>query len=196
MKYSRLFLWMGLWILLSGTLRVQAQTKDSLQVIAAGKRATVLVDTSEANGSGFCIHESGVFVTNAHVVEGLTQAKVILSPGEVDQKVLSTRITHYDADRDLALLIADPPVAAQLPDRPPLTVLPLGNSNTLFETKPIAVFGFPFGANLALSEREAPAVTVTVGRITSLRKYQGELKEIQLDAAVNPGNSGGPVIDD
>ena len=57
-------------------------------------------------------------------------------------------------------------------------------------------FGFPFGKDLSLSNDEYPNVTVSTGHITSLRKIKGELAAIQVDAQLNPGNSGGPVLND
>ena len=56
-------------------------------------------------------------------------------------------------------------------------------------------FGYPFGTALATNKKERPAISVNLGRVTSLRKKDGELHRIQLDALLNPGNSGGPVLD-
>jgi len=55
-------------------------------------------------------------------------------------------------------------------------------------------FGYPFGTALALREKEYPSVTVLVGRITAGRKKKGQAEAIQIDAQLNPGNSGGPVL--
>jgi hypothetical protein len=59
----------------------------------------------------------------------------------------------------------------------------------------VVAFGFPFGKALAPGRREYPAISVNIGHITSLRRKDGRLHQIQLDAALNPGNSGGPVLD-
>ena len=59
---------------------------------------------------------------------------------------------------------------------------------------PLAAFGYPFGRMLA-ADKGYPAVSVNTGTITALRRKEGKLSTIQLDASVNPGNSGGPVVD-
>jgi hypothetical protein len=64
------------------------------------------------------------------------------------------------------------------------------------ETMPVYAVGFPFGAELALG-KENPALNITRGTVTSLRlDRNGDVKLIQIDAEVNPGNSGGPVVDE
>src|SRR5262249_31614278 len=65
----------------------------------------------------------------------------------------------------------------------------------LEETMPVLAFGFPFGEKLDPG-RKNPAVTVTKGAVSSLREKNGELEEVQLDLDLNPGNSGGPVVDE
>ena len=70
----------------------------------------------------------------------------------------------------------------------------LGTDDELVETMPLAAFGYPFGRMLAADNRY-PTVSVNTGTITALRRKGGKLSAIQLDASVNPGNSGGPVVD-
>ena len=77
-----------------------------------------------------------------------------------------------------------------------LTPLELGTTTGLkVETQAITAFGYPFGDRLAVQDGKYPSVSVNVGRITALRKSKMELEAIQVDAQVNPGNSGGPVTD-
>jgi Trypsin-like peptidase domain len=59
----------------------------------------------------------------------------------------------------------------------------------------VIAFGFPFGTALAPDRKGYPAVSVNAGSVTSLRQVEGRLHRIQLDAVLNPGNSGGPVLD-
>ena len=60
----------------------------------------------------------------------------------------------------------------------------------------VVAFGFPFGAELD-PKKKNPAITVTKGNVSSLRQNErGELTEVQLDLDLNPGNSGGPVVDE
>jgi S1-C subfamily serine protease/HEAT repeat protein len=65
----------------------------------------------------------------------------------------------------------------------------------LLETTPVVAFGFPFGEELD-PKHGNPAVTVTKGAVSSLRRDHGELREVQMDLDLNPGNSGGPVVDE
>jgi len=185
---------------LAGGLPVAAQNPAPAggmpQIVASGKKATALVDTEDGSGSAFCIHASGIFATNAHVVEYYQKARLVLNPDEPTQRIVTARVSHIDAEIDLALLVIDPPLQTQAPGAPPLTVLPMGKVEELFETMPVTAFGFPFGKDLAVDEKEMPSVTVTTGRITALRKSKGVLQEIQIDAAINPGNSGGPLLND
>lgn len=136
-------------------LETKAQnTPNAAEVVRAGKLATALVELPDGEGSAYCVSANGVFATDAHVVEGYNFVKLVLFPGEREQVALSARVTHSDADNDMALLVIDPPLAKQAP-QVKLTVLPLGNDDDLYETLPVAVFGFPLGKLLALNERPA-----------------------------------------
>jgi S1-C subfamily serine protease len=139
-----------------------------------------------------CVSDTGVFVTNRHVVQNLGDtAKVKLVLGDDARTTMTVTVLREDADADLAVLRATGPAAARK-----FTFLELGDDAGLFETMPVTAFGYPFGRSLAIGGQGYPDISVNVGRITSLRKKDGKLHQIQLDAAVNPGNSGGPVIDD
>jgi hypothetical protein len=85
-------------------------------------------------------------------------------------------------------------VFAQDKDLP--TGLKIGDSASLFETMPVAAFGFPFGKDLAEGKSDFPTVTVNTGRISALRKVEGKLDTIQMEGALNPGSSGGPVVNE
>ena len=164
------------------------QADVSAQVVDNGKAATALVEAGDGSGSAFCIAPSGYFVTNEHVVSGETSVKLVLRPGEKGQRVVTARVVRADKDTDLALLKEDDPQ--------PTTALPLGSSEVLRETMSVTTFGFPFGTDLAEGKEEYPSITVSTGHITALRREGGTLEDIQLDASLNPGNSGGPVVDD
>jgi S1-C subfamily serine protease len=170
---------------------VLAQAPESIE---RGKRATALVEirdgtTLKGYGSAFCIDPSGIFVTNAHVAEAVAAArlKLVLNPGEANQSSVSAQVLRADKAADLAVLQVD--TAGRY------DALPLGAAGALYDSEEVTAFGYPFGAGLALDERDAPSVSVNVGRVTSLRKRAGELDLIQVDAALNPGNSGGPLMD-
>ena len=141
------------------------------------------------SGSGVCVSRDGFFITNHHVVAaaGLGQeVRLVLDSGQKTQRVLEARVVKIDEENDLALLKATAP--------PDLVAIPLGTDEQLVETMPLVAFGYPFGRMLA-ADKGYPAVSVNTGTITALRRKAGELSKIQLDASVNPGNSGGPVVD-
>ena len=154
------------------------------------KAATALVELhAVGSGSAACVSTDGFFVTNHHVVAdaGLGHfVRVVVHPGQNAQKVLNARVIKLDEENDLALLKVD--ASADL------VAIPLGTDDNLVETMSLAAFGYPFGRLLA-SENRYPAVSVNAGTVTALRKKAGKLSSIQLDASVNPGNSGGPVVD-
>jgi hypothetical protein len=166
-----------------------------LEIVQRAKLATALVEVEEhedvGEGSAFCIDTNGLFVTNAHVVEDLRpggKLMLVLHSGEPEQVKLAARVVSVDMDNDLAILQAARPTK--------LTRLTLGSDDGLAETMPVAAFGYPFGSDLALKDGDFPNITVSTGHITSLRKVNGKLSVIQLDASLNPGNSGGPILND
>jgi S1-C subfamily serine protease len=162
------------------------------EVAALGKAATALVevDGKTATGSAFCINAAGLFLTAEHVVRSQgSKGKVVLvmNPGRNDQKSYAAQVVRSEAELDLALLRTEK--AEKLP------ALTLGSDEKLQELAELVAFGFPFGKSLALERGAYPAVSVNAGMVTSLRNKDGKLSRIQIDAGVNPGNSGGPVLD-
>jgi hypothetical protein len=168
---------------------IRADEPQRVKVARLGKAATALVEVKPDYGSAFCVHPSGLFVTNEHVVRSAGESgtvTLVLDPGLKTQRVLRGKVVRADADVDLALIRAD--------GAKDLRALPLGSADDLVELMGLIAFGFPFGPALATDKDEYPAVSVNVGSVTSLRRRKGELYRIQLDAALNPGNSGGPVL--
>ena len=153
------------------------------------KPATVLVEAKPRFGSGFCVHESGLFVTNDHVVKAFKdgdQVTLVLNAGEENQKLLKAVVVRRDAELDLALLRAE--TDGKLPS------LTLGHDDKLAELDEVISFGFPFGTGLA-KEGAYPTISVNASNISSFRRDQKSvLNRIQVDGALNPGNSGGPVM--
>jgi S1-C subfamily serine protease len=163
-----------------------------VDVINHAQRATALVDVDtpegHAFGSAFCIRDKSTFVTDGHVVATSSgKIKIVLRSGEKDQRILDGRVLGVDYEADLAVIQTDKPGTAE-----PLV---LGNSDELVATQEVTAFGYPFGKSLALDKDSYPSITVNTGKVTSLRKEKGELRLIQVDVLVNPGNSGGPVLD-
>ncbi|MEI9895521.1 MAG: serine protease [Chthoniobacter sp.] len=168
--------------------RSPLQAELTQDQVAAAKAATGLVLTSEGSGTAFCVSETGLFVTCKHVIEGARDGSIaiVLSPSGKDEKRYPARIVRRLND-DLAVLKV-------VLDRK-VPVLKLGDVGALFETEQLYAFGYPFGSALAVDAKSYPSISVNVGRVSALRKKKDELDVIQFDAQVNPGNSGGPVLD-
>ena len=146
----------------------------------------------EASGSAFCIDKSGLFITNAHVVDGVEpgvegRVKLVINIGSKNQQVLKAKVFRIDAGLDLAMLT--------VPATPGLAPLSLGKDDELVETAQVTTFGFPFGKLVALSRNSFPDISVNLSRISSLKRDDDRLKVVQFDGQINPGNSGGPVLD-
>jgi putative serine protease PepD len=135
---------------------------------------------SQAQGSGFVYDTQGHIVTNEHVVDGASSVSVRLFDG----RTLSAQVVGVDASTDLAVLRV-----ANLPSN--VTPLKLGSSDDLEVGDGVVAIGSPFG----LEE------TVTSGIVSALnREIQSPNNfpiagAIQTDAAINHGNSGGPLLD-
>ena len=169
----------------------RADKPTKVEIAKRGKAATVFVEVpGRGTGTAFCVHPSGLFVTNEHVVRGAERAEItlVLNPAVESQKVLKAKVVRVDKESDLALLRVD-----GVKDLPSLA---LGSSDNLTELAEVVACGFPLGKALALDKKEYPAISVNSGSITSLRQKDGQLQHIQIDVALTFGNSGGPVLDD
>ena len=163
-------------------------------LILAGKQASVLVELPEHKGTAtaFCIHASGLFVTNNHVINKLPSGKslqLVADAGLATERVVEAKVVRIDTKNDLALLKVDSATEV-------FPTLPLGGNSDSFETMSVSVFGYPFGRLLAIEKGGYPSISVNTGKITSLRYDKKEIELVQLDASLNPGNSGGAVLDD
>ncbi|MEM6257131.1 MAG: serine protease [Planctomycetota bacterium] len=176
--------------MLACLLPTTAEAQVNKRVLLAGKGATglVLLDGNRGSGSCFCIDAEGYFVTNAHVVRGEIGATLIMNPNTEQQFELKAKVVVSDSGSDLALLKADM-------GKHKVTPLRLADSEKLTETDELIAFGFPLGELLAFDEDEYPAVSINVGRVTSLRRADGNLEAIQTDTTLTFGNSGGPMLD-
>ncbi|MBC7330624.1 Do family serine endopeptidase [bacterium] len=129
-------------------------------------------------GSGFIVSANGYVLTNAHVVEGFDEVTVITHSGAS----YKGRVVGRDDRSDLALVKIENPGE-------PLQPVVLGTSSNLQVGQIVAAFGNPFGVGQSM----------TLGVISALNRSQvveekSYLNLIQTDAALNPGNSGGPLV--
>jgi S1-C subfamily serine protease len=131
------------------------------------------------SGTGFVWDESGLIVTNFHVIAGAHRLTVTLQ----DQKEYDAEVIGVAPGKDLAVLrIEDPPGD--------LVALPIGDSSELSVGRKVLAIGNPFGLD----------TTLTTGIVSALdREIQAPGNRtirgvIQTDAAINPGNSGGPLL--
>ncbi|MCE9647187.1 MAG: trypsin-like peptidase domain-containing protein [Chloroflexi bacterium] len=130
------------------------------------------------SGSGFFISDQGYILTNNHVVEGTREVNIVLSDGSEEKAV----IVGTDPYSDIAILKTDGKVPA---------VAALGNSDLLKSGESVIAIGSPLGN---FKNTVTVGVVSATGRsIDTGRGYQVE-GLIQTDAAINQGNSGGPLV--
>ncbi len=154
-----------------GTIQAQSSA-DFSGIIKEVIKSVVTIKTDVSQGTGFMISDNGFIVTNAHVIAGASAANAITSDREAKKLIL----VGYDTNLDLALLKIQgsyQPLEFETAD------------NVDIGEKVIAI-GNPLGLSFSVSE----GIVSGKGRVgeNNLPAY------IQTDAALNPGNSGGPLI--
>jgi hypothetical protein len=155
-----------------------AESFDSAEIAQKIGPTVVLVsgvtDEGKELGSGFIVSRDGKIATNLHVIRNLHSGGVQLASGE---KFDSFSVLAFDERKDLAIV----KIAGF-----DLTPATLGNSNTVQVGERVMTMGSPLGLQ----------GSVTTGVASSIRDdpFGGGFKMIQTDASVNPGNSGGPLV--
>jgi serine protease Do len=163
----------------------------SFGIVAGGptQGQTALFGNQVGSGSGAIIDPDGYIVTNAHVVEGARRVQVMLAP-ELDDRtrrsilsghgrLVGAQVIGIDFETDLALL--------KISEKG-LPSLPLADSDGTYQGQLVFAFGSPLG----LSDSVSFGVVSSVARQL---ERESPMIYIQHDAAVNPGNSGGPLVD-
>jgi putative serine protease PepD len=162
---------------------VADNTTKASTVYDGAKNAVAYVQANtpygQATGSGFVVSSDGYIVTNEHVIDGAGSVQVKIGTGS---KTYDAKVVGADASRDLALLKVD---ASNLP------TLSLGDSSAVDVGDATFAIGNPYGLD----------DTLTTGIVSALQRDiqspNGSTISgaIQTDAALNPGNSGGPLLD-
>ena len=153
--------------------------KDSVVLIQT-KTRDVFGDLQDyAEGSGFVYDNSGLIITNNHVIEGAAAISVTFTSGNV----VAATVIGDDTYSDIAVI----KISASSEVLHPVV---LGNSSTLIVGEPIIAVGNPYG----LSGTVTSGIVSQVGRELSTTGGYNIVDVIQIDAAINPGNSGGPLV--
>jgi S1-C subfamily serine protease len=189
-----------------GTVRVEAGAWPG-----APPETTELRDVEIGTGSGFVVSPDGYIITNHHAIADDTifvdrpgqKARLFLDVQSIEvelppDKALSGRPQRYaatlvasDPEIDLALLYVG---AVGLP------VAALGDSDAVAAGEPVSALGYPLGDLVDVArtgkDQSAPEVSTSPGAVSALRADdRGDLAYLQTTATLNPGNSGGPLVD-
>lgn len=176
--------------------------------IGVWRQPIVHENVEHATGSGFVIAPSGLVLTSHHVIDdapevrriGRHQAEVRLANRRIEVAVgregalgvYDAWVVASDADLDLAVLQV---TASGLP------YVPFGDSDAAEAGRSVRALGFPFGRQVEVGRAEGdarvPGPTVTAGTLSAARTDEaGATRYLQTSAALNPGSSGGPMVDE
>jgi S1-C subfamily serine protease/regulator of sirC expression with transglutaminase-like and TPR domain len=162
--------------------QVAAEMESTVEQVARNAKPSIVVVTfrgregqQQGLGTGFVVSEDGLIATNLHVLGEARPLTVQFADGEKHEVV---EVHASDRHLDLAVIRIRKPARK-------LTPLPLGDSSHLRDGMPIAVLGNPLGLQYSV---------VGGSVVSGTREVEGR-KMIQLAVAIEPGNSGGPVLD-
>lgn len=173
-----------------------ADERSTIEVFEKSRTSVVYISTSQlvqdawsrnifsiprGTGSGFFWDEAGHVVTNFHVVQGMSEASVLLADG----RKYRARLVGASPQHDIALLKIG--VGFQSP-----SPIPIGTSGDLKVGQKVFAIGNPFGLDWTLTTGIVSALDRTLPSENGGPDIQ---HLIQTDAAINPGNSGGPLLD-
>lgn len=157
---------------------------DELEKINSGKKALPVYRPGEvrkekgfATGTGFAISNSGHIITNYHVIDGANSIKAI---NTFTKKEYAASILKKDPINDVALVKINEKTIG----------LPLNDSKNVKKGHDVLTLGYPL---ISIQGQEQKA---TFGRINSLSGIKDDVRMFQVDIPIQPGNSGGPMIDE
>ena len=167
------------------TIRLFEESAPSVCFITTTKLrrdffSTNVREIPKGSGSGFVWDKSGNIITNFHVIEGASRAKITLA----DHSTWDATLVGAAPEKDLAVLHIDAPANLLKP-------IPVGSSSNLRVGQFVLAIGNPFGLDQTLTTGVVSALGREIKSVSGL-PIRGA---IQTDAAINPGNSGGPLLD-
>lgn len=137
-----------------------------------------LVEDAEVAGTGIMISSDGYVLTNNHVVEECEAVHIVRN----GQEAITATIEHTDAENDIALLKVDATFA-------PHEIAAFRAGRALRHGEPVYVFGYPLAGALSAGGN------FVLGNVTALSGLLDDERYVQISAPVQPGNSGGPLLD-
>jgi len=151
---------------------LKSSKNDFSGIVSADIKSVVSVTTDKSAGSGFFVNSEGYIVTNQHVIDGGTYFKVL----DYDGNILDAKVISQDSFSDLALLKVDESSS----------YLKLEDSDNIEIGEKVIAIGNPLGLSFTVTE----GIVSAVDRLgpNGLNAY------VQTDVTLNPGNSGGPLI--
>jgi putative serine protease PepD len=161
----------------SSLTATQIYQRDSSGVVAI----RAVTASGEDTGTGIVLDDSGLILTNNHVVK--EASSITVSPGTSEGKTRTATLVGADPDSDLALIKIDPSGLGLKP-------LTLADSSTVQIGESVYAIGNPYG----LDETLTRGIVSALGREIKAPDGAAITGAIQTDAALNPGNSGGPLL--
>jgi S1-C subfamily serine protease len=169
--------------------RADDPPEEAESVFQRLKPSTVSISNAEGSGTGVLLDDTGLILTCAHVVTSPMAYEVTLDVGTGDdpKEVVykHVQIVGFHPERDLALIRIDPHEPA---DAPKLVPIDIGRDKAHVGQRIYAI-GDPGAGTQVMTK------TITQGIVSGVDRVFDDQKFYQIDAAVNPGNSGGPVVD-
>lgn len=158
---------------------VSIQGEKQYEVGARNVRGVAQYDVFNGMGTGVVVDERGYILTNYHVVKGLLKLEIITADGE---RYRDVELIRNDVETDLAILKINP--------KKPLRKMIMGRAERLELAEEVFAIGNPYGYHCSITR----GIVSSLDRPLKVNDQLSYERVIQTDAAVNPGNSGGPLI--